>query len=68
MEFTNIRVDVLAMYFQVIKVEHVGLHMDYMVSRGRRVSLYMFSALMYRLILYELVFNKLVTPFGTYAL
>ena len=39
MEFTNIRVDVLAMYFQVIKVEHVGLHMDYMVSRGRSVSL-----------------------------
>ena len=42
MEFTNIRVDVLAMYFQVIKVEHVGLHMDCMVSRGRRVSLYIY--------------------------
>ena len=64
MEFTNIRVDVLAMYFQVIKVEHVGLHMDYMVSRGRRVSLFIFSALVYRLILHGLVGKTCCTLLG----
>lgn len=42
MEFTNIRVDVLAMYFQVIKVAPASMHLNlHGVAESTRLTIFL---------------------------